>query len=337
MEGLRRRLLYIALAIAAVLAVGTGGFVLLEDYPLFDAFYMSLITIATVGYSEIHPLSQTGRVFNSFLMFFGVGVMFLAIGAVTQSVIQLELGDVIGKRRMKRMIDKLDKHYLVCGFGRVGRGAAAEFQRAGVPFLVIDQDESKVDRAVRTGYLAVVGDSTNDEVLKEGGIMRARGVVASLATDADNLFLVLSAKTLNPMVNVSARVNEEEAEQKLRRVGADVILRPYRMTGYRLAQSLLRPHVTEFLDFTTQNLGLDVSIEQVKVSGSSELAGKSLAQVQVRRELGVIVLAIRRAGGQMLFNPPADAVIAAGDYLIAMGEAANLRQLERRVSEVGGQ
>jgi voltage-gated potassium channel len=298
---------------------------------------MSLITIATVGYSEIHPLSQTGRVFNSFLMFFGVGVMFLAIGAVTQSVIQLELGDVIGKRRMKRMIDKLDKHYLVCGFGRVGRGAAAEFQRAGVPFLVIDQDESKVDRAVRTGYLAVVGDSTNDEVLKEGGIMRARGVVASLATDADNLFLVLSAKTLNPMVNVSARVNEEEAEQKLRRVGADVILRPYRMTGYRLAQSLLRPHVTEFLDFTTQNLGLDVSIEQVKVSGSSELAGKSLAQVQVRRELGVIVLAIRRAGGQMLFNPPADAVIAAGDYLIAMGEAANLRQLERRVSEVGGQ
>ena len=337
MEGLRRRLLHIALAIAAVLAVGTGGFVLLEDYPVFDAFYMSLITIATVGYSEIHPLSLAGRVFNSFLMFFGVGVMFLAIGAVTQSVIQLELGDVIGKRRMKRMIDKLDKHYLVCGFGRVGRGAAAEFQRAGVPFLVIDQDESKVERAVRTGYLAVAGDSTNDEVLKEGGIMRARGVVASLATDADSLFLVLSAKTLNPMVNVSARVNEEEAEQKLRRVGADVILRPYRMTGYRLAQSLLRPHVTEFLDFTTQNLGLDVSIEQVKVSGSSELAGKSLAQVQVRRELGVIVLAIRRAGGQMLFNPPADAVIAAGDYLIAMGEAANLRQLERRVSEVGGQ
>ncbi len=333
MHRLRRRLIYIALAIATVLAAGTTGFIVIERYPAFDAFYMSLITIATVGYSEIHPLSQAGRVFNSFLMFFGVGVMFLAIGAVTQSVVELELGDVLGKRRTKRMIEKLDKHYLVCGYGRVGRGAAAEFQRAGVPFLVLDQDAGKVERASRAGCLAMAGDSTNDEILKDAGVQRARGVVAALSSDADNLFLVLSAKALNPLINVSARVNEEEAEQKFRRVGADVVFRPYRMTGYRLAQSLLRPHVTEFLDFTTQNLGLDVSIEQVKVSAGSELAGKSLAQLQVRRELGVIVLAIRRENGQMLFNPPADAVIAAGDYLIAMGEAANLRLLERRIAE----
>ncbi len=333
MERLYRRLIFVAGSLAVVLLAATLGYVLIDNYPPFDAFYMAVITIATVGYSEIHPLSQAGRVFNSFVMLFGVSVMFLVIGAVTQTVIELELKEVFGKRRVKRMIDKLENHYIVCGFGRVGRGAAAELKRSGAPFVVVDRDESRVERAVRAGMLAMTGDSTSDETLKEAGIERARGVVAALATDADNLFLVLSAKTLNPMVNVSARSGEEEAEQKLRRVGADVVFTPYNITGYRLAQALLRPQVSEFLDFTTQNMGLNVSIEQVAVGENSDVVGKSLAQMQVRRELGVIVLAIRRSDGAMHFNPPADAVISGGDCLIVMGEPGNLRNLEKLLAE----
>ena len=198
MQRIYRRLAVISVAISATLLIGTLGFVLIDHFPVFDAFYMSLTTIATVGYAEVHPLSRAGRVFNSFLIFFGVSTMFLAIGAVTQTVIELELNEVFEKRRVKRMIDKLDKHYIVCGFGRVGRGAAAELQRAGAPFVVIDSDERRVESAIRAGMLAVLADSTRDETLKDVGIDRARGLIAALATDADNLFLVLSAKTLNP-------------------------------------------------------------------------------------------------------------------------------------------
>ena len=333
MERFYRRLMLVGGALAAVLLVGMAGYVLIDGYPVFDAFYMALTTIATVGYGEIRPLSRAGRVFNSFVILFGVSIMLLAIGAMTQIVIELELKEIFGKRRVRRMIDRLENHYIVCGFGRVGRGAANELKRSGAPFVVVDRDEGKVESAVRSGMLALVADSTRDETLKEAGIERARGVVAALATDADNLFLVLSAKTLNPMVNVSARAGEEEAEQKLRRVGADVVFTPYNITGYRLAQSLLRPQVSEFLDFTTQNMGLNVSIEQVAVGEHSEVAGRSLAQMQVRRDFGIIVLAIRRAAGAMQFNPPADAVISGGDCLIVMGEPGNLRNLEKLLAE----
>ncbi len=333
MSRVARRLLYVGLVILCTLLVGTVGYVVIEDYPPFDAFYMTLITMTTVGYREVHDLSTQGRIFNSVVIFFGVTTMFFAIGMMTQTIIELELAEFFGKRRVKRMIDKLENHYIVCGFGRVGRGAAAELKRSGAPFVVVDRDESRVERAVRAGMLAMTGDSTSDETLKEAGIERARGVVAALATDADNLFLVLSAKTLNPMVNVSARSGEEEAEQKLRRVGADVVFTPYNITGYRLAQALLRPQVSEFLDFTTQNMGLNVSIEQVAVGENSDVVGKSLAQMQVRRELGVIVLAIRRSDGAMHFNPPADAVISGGDCLIVMGEPGNLRNLEKLLAE----
>jgi voltage-gated potassium channel len=333
MERLVRRLLLVGSSLVAVLLVATLGYVLIDRYPPFDAFYMAVTTVATVGYQEVRPLSQAGRLFNLFVILFGVSLMFLALGAVTQTVIELELKEIFGKRRVRRMIEKLEKHYIVCGFGRVGRGAAEELKRAGAPFVVIDRDEAKVEHAMRAGMLAALADSTRDESLKEAGIERARGVIAALATDADNLFLVLSAKTLNPLVNVAARAGEEEAEQKLRRVGADVVFTPYSITGYRLAQSLLRPQVSEFLDFTTQNIGLNVSIEQVAVGEHSQVAGRSLAEMQVRRDLGVIVLAIRRPGGAMQFNPPADAVLAGGDCLIVMGEPGNLRNLERFVAE----
>jgi voltage-gated potassium channel len=324
-----RRVTLIAILLAFTIAMGTAGFFWIEHYPVFDAFYMTLITISTVGYGEVHPLSQAGRYFNSFLILFGVSVMFFSVGAITQIVIELELQDPFGKRRSKRMIEQLEKHVIVCGLGRVGRSVAHELQSAGAPFVVIDRNEERVERAMAAGIIAFAADATRDEALRAAGISRAIGLVSALATDADNLFVILSAKSLNPKLNVVTRAAEEEAEEKLRRAGANTVFAPYTITGHRLAQSILRPHVSRFLDFTTQTMGLDVAIEQIQVSAGTEFASKTLREMQLRRELGIIVLAIRKPGGQMVFNPPADMEMSPGDFLIAMGEVPNLQRLER--------
>jgi len=332
MSRLARRFLLPISAIAATLTIGTLGFTLIAGYPPFDAFYMTLTTMTTVGYAEIHPLNHVGRVFNSFLIVFGVTTMFIAIGAMTQTIIEQELGNAIGRRRNRRMIDKLKDHYIVCGFGRVGRGAAAELHHAGVPLVVVDMNPERVELAIGAGMLAVAGDSTRDETLRQLGIERARGLVAALSTDADNLFVLLSAKGLNPGIYVAARAAEESAEGKMRRAGADAVFAPYSITGHRLAQSLLRPHVVQFLDLTTKDIGMDVSIEQVRVSETSEAVSKTLKDLQVGRQLGVIVMAIRASDGNMLFNPPADTAVRGGDYLIVMGPMHNLRALESLVA-----
>ena len=323
---LTRRFLFVAMALAAVLAIGTAGFMLIEGYSLFDAFYTTLLTMTTVGYGDqLHP---AGRIFNSFLLIVGVTTILVAIGAITQTVIEAELGELLGKRRNKRMIEKLQNHFIVCGYGRVGRGAASELQQAGVPFVVVDIDNDRVEKAVAAGLLAVAADSTRDETLRAVGVARAKGLVCALSTDADNLFVLLSAKFLNPQIYVATRAAEESAEDKMRRAGADAVFAPYAITGHRLAQALLRPHVVQFLDFTTQAAGLDAVIEQVRVSGQSDLVSKSIRELQIGRQFGVIVLAIRKGDGEMVFNPPADTAISAGDYLIVMGQPDKLRTLE---------
>jgi voltage-gated potassium channel len=334
MKLLARRLAYIAASLGLAVITGTVGFMWVENYPLFDAFYMTLITISTVGYHEIRPLSHAGRIFNSFLIIFGVTSMFFAIGAMTQSIIELELGEYFGKRRAKRMIDKLEKHFIICGFGRVGRNAAHELKRAGVPFVIVDKNPERVEKAMMAAMLAVAADSTRDDTLRSVGVERARGLVSALATDADNLFVILSAKNLNPNLYVATRAGEEEAEDKLRRAGADAVFAPYTTAGYRLAQAVLRPHVFQFFDVATKSMGLDVIIEQVRVPESSEYVSRSLEQTNIRRDLGVIVLAIRKGDGRMVFNPPAETVISGSDHLIVMGEPKNLRTLENAMSAV---
>ena len=333
MNRVTRRLSLILLAIVTTLLTGTIGFTSIEHYPPFDAFYMTLTTMTTVGYMEVHPLSTAGRVFNSFLIFFGVTTIFIAIGAMTQTIIELEFGDAIGKRRNKRMIDKLKDHFIICGFGRVGRGAAAELQHAGVPFVVVDINPERVERAMLSGMLAANADSTRDDTLRLVGIDRARGLVAALATDADNLFVLLSAKGLNPRIFVAARAAEEGAEQKMRRAGADAVFAPYAITGHRLAQSLLRPHVMQFLDFTTKDIGPDIAIEQIRVAEASQMASKSIKDLQLGRDFGVIVMAIRTSDGEMHFNPTAESTVKPGDFLIVMGQQEKLRAVELLIAE----
>jgi voltage-gated potassium channel len=326
---LTQRAVVIAALLLAMLTIGTLGYVLIEGYSWFNAFYMTLITISTVGYQEVRPLSHAGRIFNSFVIFFGVSSMFFAVGAMTQTLIELGLEDSFGKRRTKRMIDRMESHFIICGFGRVGRAAANELRRAGVPFVVMDRSEERVNGATQAGMIAMLADATRDEMLRAAGVNRARGLIAALAKDADNLFVILSAKTLNPTLTVVTRAAEEEAEEKLRRAGADTVFAPYSTTGHRLAQALLRPHVSQFLEFATKNVGLDVAIEQVRVAPETLLVSKTLRELQDRRELGVILLAIRRANGEMIFNPPADLEINAGDFLIVMGEQRSLQRFEQ--------
>jgi voltage-gated potassium channel len=330
MTRLTRRFLFLFTAIAGTLVIGTVGFVLTDHYTPFEAFYMTLTTMTTVGYGELHTLSTRGRIFNSFIIFFGVTTLFIAVGAMTQTIIELEFGDALNKRRARRMIEKLKDHYIICGYGRVGRGAAAELKSEGVPMIVVDVNPERAERAMTAGHLAVAADSTRDDTLRHVGVERARGLVSALATDADNLFVLLSAKGLNPRIHVATRAAEEGAEEKMRRAGADAVFAPYSITGHRLAHALLRPHVVQFLDFTTTtNLGEDISIEQVPVSARTPMISKTIREMQIGRELGVIVMAIRKSDGTMLFNPPADTAICGGEFLIVMGPQRSLRTLER--------
>ncbi|HZQ52844.1 MAG TPA: NAD-binding protein [Bryobacteraceae bacterium] len=331
---LLRRTVLIAGLLVLTLCIGTVGFHVVDGYSFFDAFYMTLTTITTVGYQELHPLSPSGRVFNSFLILFGVSSMFFAIGVITQTIIELQLQDIFGKRRRRRMIAQLNDHFIVCGFGRVGRNASYELQREKVPFVVVDRNPDRVQRAADANMMVIAADASRDETLREAGVMRAKGLIAALPSDAENTFIILSAKTLNPKLNVVTRASEEEAEKKLRRAGADTVLTPYTMAGHRLAHAAIRPHVVEFLDFAITGPNAGILMEQVRVGSNAEFASELVRDTQAGRDLGVILVAIRKASGDMLFRPTPETPVSAGDVLIVLGEQPNLRNLERMLASV---
>ena len=331
---LLRRLILITGLLVLTLCIGTVGFHVVDGYSFFDAFYMTLTTITTVGYQELHPLSRAGRIFNSFLILFGVSSMFFAIGVITQTIIELQLQDILGKRRRRRMIAQLNDHFIVCGFGRVGRNASYELQREKVPFVVVDRNPDRVQRAADASMMVIAADASRDETLREAGVMRAKGLIAALPSDAENTFIILSAKTLNPKLNVVTRASEEEAEKKLRRAGADTVLTPYTMAGQRLAHAAIRPHVVEFLDFAITGPNAGILMEQVRVGPNAGVASELVRDTQAGRDLGVILVAIRKANGEMLFKPTPETHVSAGDVLIVLGEQPNLRNLERMLASV---
>ncbi|HEV2577439.1 MAG TPA: NAD-binding protein [Acidobacteriaceae bacterium] len=323
-----RRILFILALLSLIVGVGTTGFVLIEHYSWFDAFYVTISTITTIGYPEPRPLSHAGRVFNTFLILFGVTGMFVSVGAMAQTIIELELQGLFGEHRKKKMIHQLRDHFIVCGYGRVGRNASLEFQRTGAPFLIIDRNEQRVTKATTAGMLAVVADATQDDSLRDAGVLRAKGLIAALPSDAENLFIILSAKALNPQLTVVTRASEEEAGEKLRRAGADTVLTPFSMAGRQLADVLLRPQVVEFMEFARSNVGTGVVVEQVRVTPGTDVTAKTFGELLELRRAGVIVLAIRKQGGETTFNPPSEFAISAGDVLIVMGERTNLQRLE---------
>jgi voltage-gated potassium channel len=323
-----RNLRLIGLALLIVIAIGTAGFHFLEGWPWFDGFYMVITTLTTIGYQETHPLSHGGRVFNVFVIISGVALVFLAIGALTQALLEFELRNFFGRRRMERDIGRLSDHYIICGAGRVGRSAARELARRPVPFVIVEQNEAKAQRYASENWLMLIGDATQESTLQAAQIERARGLVAATTTDATNLYIVLTARGLNARLKIIARASEEDAEKHLVTAGADSVVSPYSFAGHRIAQSFLRPHVVSFLDTATTHLGMDLEIGEVYVSPTSPFAGKTIESSRIRQDRGVVILAIKREQG-MRFNLAPDDRIEPGDFLIAMGEPSQLRQLEQ--------
>jgi voltage-gated potassium channel len=328
MTPFRHRLALLLALVAFALALGTLGFVWIEGWPWFDAFYMALITLTTVGYGEVRTLSQAGRIFNSFLIAIGVTTVFFSIGVITQFAIEAELGAYF----LKRLAD----HYIVCGAGRVGRSVIRELVRNNARFVVVDSEPERTHWALEQGYTGVVADATRDETLGELGIERARGLVAALPTDAQNVYVVLTARGMNKNLKIGARATDDQARAKLKIAGADVVFTPYSYTGHRLAQALLRPHVVSFLDMASAFEGseLDLQIEQIRVGETSSCAAQTLEQARLPQQFGIIVLAVLKTGGRMQFNPSAQTVMEPGDVLITMGESGKLRELEAQVSGV---
>ncbi len=319
--------------LSGVLAAGTVGYRWVEGWSWFDCFYMALTTLTTVGYEEIHPLSHDGRIFNSFLILSGVVVVFVSIGVLGEFIVSLELGAYFGGRRRQRMVEKLSKHYIVCGAGRVGRAVVGELLRSGSKLVIIDNSPSRAQWSIDQGLPTLIADATRDETLHLARVEAARGLVAAIGSDAENVYVILSARVLNPKLLIAARASTEQAEEKLRRAGASTVFTPYAFIGHRLAQSILRPHVLSFLDVASAFRGsdLDLEIEQVRVAPSSVVASSTLEKSKIRQTHGVIVLAIMKPGGKMAFNPSGDTHIEAGDVLIAMGERTKLKRLEGEV------
>ena len=322
-----RNLRFIAIALAVLTIVGMAGFHFIEGWPWFDGFYMVITTFSTIGYQELHPLSHGGRIFNVGLILAGVSLVFLGIGSLTQALLEFSLRSFFGRRKMERDIERLSGHYIICGAGRVGRSAARELARKPAPFVIVEQNETKAARFANE-WLLHVGDATQEQTLRQLHIERASGLVAATTTDATNLYIVLTARNLNPELKIIARASEEDAEKHLLKAGADAVVSPYAFAGQRIAQSFLRPHVVTFLDTATTHLGMDLEIGEVAVHADSEFAGKTVGSSRIRQERGVIILAIKREQG-MHFNPSPEDIIQPGDTLIAMGQPMQLRQLEQ--------
>lgn len=323
-----RNLRVIALLLLLVVAIGTAGFHFIEGWSWFDGFYMVVTTLTTIGYQEVHPLSHAGRIFNIFIILCGVSLLALAVGALSQALLEFELQSFFGRRRMEREIDRLDSHYIICGMGRVGRRVARELARRPVPFVIVESAEAKRRLFANENWPVILGDATQEQTLRQAHIDRARGLIAATTTDATNLYIVLTARALNPHLKIIARASEDSAEKHLLTAGADSVVSPYSFAGQRIAQSLLRPNVVSFLDTATTHLGMDLEIGEIQITGRSVFAGKTIESSRIRQERGVIVLAIKRREG-MKFNPAPDERIEAEDCLIAMGEPAQLRRLEQ--------
>ena len=321
--------LIVGLLIGSLL-LGTLGFHWVERWSLFDSFYMALITLSTVGFAEIHPLTEGGRLFASILIILGVASTLVSITLLGDYLIQLELADYFGRRRNHRMLKKVKNHYIVCGLGRVGRSAVRELQRNKVSLVAIDRTSERAGWASERGIPTLVGDSTEDQTLVEAGIHSAKGLIAALSSDADNVYVTLSSRGLNSGLLIAARAADEAAKENLRRAGANTVLTPYTYVGHRLAQSMLRPHVSSFLDVTTvfREADLELDFEQFRVSKASRAVGVSLRESGFREDYDAIVLAVIKSSGGMQFNPRGATRIEAGDILITIGERSKLRRME---------
>lgn len=307
---------------------GMAGLIFVEDYSVLEAFYMSVITISTVGFHEVRPLSPSGQLFISFLIFAGLATALYTLTALGQLVLEGELAEILGQRRMKSELEKLENHYIVCGYGRVGKTVVEGLTEQGIEFCVLEKDPAVEEELRASEIIYLIGDSTDDSQLEAAGITRAAGLLALLPSDADNLYLTLTARVLNPDLAIVTRASDEKAEIKLKRGGADHVVSPYRIAGLRLLHAAINPAVVELMEIVTHRQYLHLNLSEIRVCEGSALANRSIAEAEVRKRYGVIIVAIKKTTGDMIFNPDPLEKVSVDDTLVALGKDADIRKLE---------
>jgi len=318
--------------LALVLSGGIIGYILIEGWTFLEASYMTIITVTTVGYSETRPLSPAGRWFTTALIVLGVGFVFYSFGTILEMMIEGGIQDIFGRRRVEKEIEKMKEHYIICGHGRMGSIVADEFFKRKLPFIVVDTEATEVQGLLERGVLAIHGNAGDEDVLRQAGIDRARGLIATVTSDADNLFITITARGLDSDLLITARAESKGAEQKMFQVGANKVISPYMIGAHRLVNTILKPAVTRFIELSSLEREMDVRLEEIEVVTNSILSGKLLKDTPIRSELGIIVLAIENKEREMMFNPSPDHPIGSGDKLITIGTPEQTDKLVKMAS-----
>lgn len=323
------RLILALISFLVLILVGTSGYHWLEGMTVVDALYMTVITISTVGFGEVRELSAMGRMFTIALILGGGGIVAYTLSVTAEFVMSGEWRNILESRRNSRMLSKLSDHVIVCGFGRVGRRVSNELTQEGVSFIVVDINSERVEHAWELGYVAVVGNAANETMLKEAGIKDARALIACVNSDAENVFIILTARSLNPSLQIIARANYEDSEPKMIRAGANRTIVPYDISGKRMVTMLMRPNVADFLDEVAHVGGMELLLEQIHVSPESPFAGKTLLEMNVRSTMGITVLACRHTDGRFETHPGPETMIEPDGILLVLGTRDQLRDMKR--------
>ena len=325
-----RNLIFATIMLTLIVSMGTAGYMILEKWNFLDSLYMTVITLTTVGFGEVHPVSDQGRILTMTILVSGLGVVGYLIGTLTQIVVEGQLLRIMGRKKLERKIEKLKDHIIICGYGRVGRIICEEIYRSKpTALVVIDSDSTVTAKIEEDGHLYLLGDATEERFLLRAGIRRAKGLATALDSEADNVYITLTAKGLNPNLYIIARAGRIGSEKKLLQAGANHVVSPHQIGGYRMAQALLRPSVTEFIDFATHDPNTGMGMEEIPVRPNSKLSDVALVDSGIRKNLDLIIVAIKKADGKMLFNPASHTTIQIGDTLIALGLRSSLIKLEQ--------
>jgi voltage-gated potassium channel len=290
---------------------------------------MTIITITTVGFREVHDLSTIGKAFTIILIFSSLGIIAYAGGSFVEFVVEGQVGKIFGRKKLEKEINQLEDHYIICGYGRIGSFVCAELKEKPVPFVVVENDSNLFPKLGDEEILFVEGDATDDDALIKAGITRAKGLVTAVTSDTDNVYITLTARGLNPGLFILARAGEPASENKLRRAGATKVISPYTIGAHRMAQAILRPSVVDFLEIATAGKRFELQLEEIRISQASSLVGKNLITSGIRRDWGIIIVGIKKNNGQMHFNPAPETILENGDTLITLGEKEAIAKLEK--------
>ena len=326
---MKRRLAWAAGLVAGVVAGGTLGYMIIERWSFLDSLYMTVITVGTVGFSEVHPLDPVGRMFTIGLILAGVGSLAFAFGQFVEFLLEGRLLELMGRRRVLRELHDMTGHYIICGYGRVGRQIAKECQGRGTSVVVIEKETSVVESCLNDGFIAVKGDAAEEGTLRSAGLERASGLVTALSSDADNLFVTMTARMVRPDIFIVGRCNSEETESKLYRAGADRAISPHNIGGRRMAALLLKPLVCDFLDVVTHGELVELTLEDILVETGAAVVGRSIRDILVEDMKGIGVLGLKRPKRDFVINPGGGTVLDAGDILIVQGLPDQVKELKR--------